>query len=413
MDEHALRRYAGDRGFWADYFGARFAPGGHYPEATHLALSFPVDGEYGLLFEMWGMDLFSLSLRHPGTAVPVSLATDDGAHPMPHGLRWAELDLIGRCAAWDAPDLPHPGLAVALLCRFTPLATGDDADVALPLLEAALRHVASAADPYGVFGTAPGAGLPDRDVRTYMESCDHRDDFFWTESPDVGWYPDCLVQTPGDHRPLYSHRTPSNENFPFAGLRACTERARRRLAAAPDPRWLTPEVLRPLGEIVETGDLGQAHSLLTALRAAGCDNLGVLHALAEPLVPARACWVIETLAGAEPGSLIRRHFGPATWHPRPSHTLEFSGDPGELARLNGAMHGRGLGSADIGRYDGRDFTLEIRLRGDLDEAIGRLAELFEEDGFPPPPGVTLRTPPYGSLPWPRRRAPGQGTGEAG
>jgi hypothetical protein len=49
--------------------------------------------------------------------------------------------------------------------------------VALPLLEAALRHVASAADPYGVFGTVPGAGLPDSDVRTYMESCDHRDGF--------------------------------------------------------------------------------------------------------------------------------------------------------------------------------------------------------------------------------------------
>ena len=43
------------------------------------------------------------------------------------------------------------------------------------------------------------------------------------------------------------------------------------------------------------------------LTEAGCDHPTVLDALSEPLVPAEACWMVETLAGGRPGTLLRRH----------------------------------------------------------------------------------------------------------
>ena len=49
------------------------------------------------------------------------------------------------------------------------------------------------------------------------------------------------------------------------------------------------------------------HLALGALTEAGCDHPTVLDALSEPLVPAEACWMVETLAGAEPGTLLRHH----------------------------------------------------------------------------------------------------------
>jgi hypothetical protein len=33
----------------------------------------------------------------------------------------------------------------------------------------------------------------------------------------------------------------------------------------------------------------------------------VLDALSEPLVAVEACWMVETLAGVEPGTLVRHH----------------------------------------------------------------------------------------------------------
>jgi hypothetical protein len=65
---------------------------------------------------------------------------------------------------------------------------------------------------------------------------------------------------------------------------------------------------RPLAvHILRTGDLAPIPALLGALTEAGCDHPTVLDALSEPLVPAEACWMVETLAGAEPGTLLHRH----------------------------------------------------------------------------------------------------------
>jgi hypothetical protein len=69
-------------------------------------------------------------------------------------------------------------------------------------------------------------------------------------------------------------------------------------------------------EIMRTGDLAQAPALGVALRAAGCDHPTILDALAEPLAPARACWVVELLLDEAPGNLLKRHFGPTWWRRR-------------------------------------------------------------------------------------------------
>ncbi|MFB9831044.1 hypothetical protein [Actinoallomurus acaciae] len=50
----------------------------------------------------------ALMPRCPEAAGPACIAYLDGAHPVPLGLRWTELDLVGRCVAWDNPGLPAP-----------------------------------------------------------------------------------------------------------------------------------------------------------------------------------------------------------------------------------------------------------------------------------------------------------------
>ena len=47
--------------------------------------------------------------------------------------------------------------------------------------------------------------------------------------------------------------------------------------------------------------------LVRVLTETGCDHPTVLDALSEPLVPVEACWMVETLAGVTPGTLLRHH----------------------------------------------------------------------------------------------------------
>ena len=79
----------------------------------------------------------------------------------------------------------------------------------------------------------------------------------------------------------------------------------RTWTACPAESWYAGT--RPLARhILDTGDLAPVPALLGALTEAGCDHPTVLDALSEPLVPVEACWMVETLAGAEPGTLLRR-----------------------------------------------------------------------------------------------------------
>ena len=83
-------------------------------------------------------------------------------------------------------------------------------------------------------------------------------------------------------------------------------RAGTHLRLVPREEWY--DQTRPLARhILDSGDLRPIPALLGALTEAGCDHPTVLDALSEPLVPAEACWMVETLAGAEPGTLLRHH----------------------------------------------------------------------------------------------------------
>jgi hypothetical protein len=96
--------------------------------------------------------------------------------------------------------------------------------------------------------------------------------------------------------------------FPAAGLAELVRRAQARLARLPHEPWYAdPRVLPLARRIAAGGDLRPVADLLNVLTAAGCDHPTVLDALSEPVVPAEACWMVETLAGAEPGTLLRRH----------------------------------------------------------------------------------------------------------
>ncbi|SDY19063.1 hypothetical protein SAMN05444365_101992 [Micromonospora pattaloongensis] len=294
-----------------------------------LRITFPVAGGYGLVLDL---DLpyreHRLGLRHPGATEPVELARIDAAHRHPYALRWTELDLIGRVIALDDPSLPHPGLPTALLFRFAPTALGDDATVAAEFLSAALRSLrrpepalplprtGPEQPPLALFEDprwwpapppAPVTVLDEQRIAAQVRENDARSSgFAWRHRHGWGWV------AAGDDEPDTMWRTTrarGNENFPFYGLAELLKHARRRLAGLLDAPWRDPDTVIPLARrICDTGDLTEVPALAAALERAGCDHPTVMDALTAPLVPAQACWVVEALVWAEPGTMARRHF---------------------------------------------------------------------------------------------------------
>jgi hypothetical protein len=98
----------------------------------------------------------------------------------------------------------------------------------------------------------------------------------------------------------------TGERFPSDGLSDLVRRAEAHLGGQCEQGWYagTKALAR---KIVESGDLRLVPELLADLTEAGCDHPTVLDALSEPLVAAEACWMVETLAGTAPGTLLRRH----------------------------------------------------------------------------------------------------------
>jgi hypothetical protein len=98
----------------------------------------------------------------------------------------------------------------------------------------------------------------------------------------------------------------TGSRFPRQGLAELVRRAADRLSRQREERCYADA--RPLAEhIAATSDLRPLPELLGALTEAGCDHPTVLDALSEPLEPIEACWMVETLAGAVPGTLLRHH----------------------------------------------------------------------------------------------------------
>jgi hypothetical protein len=290
----ALRRLSEDPAFWA----ALLTDDGVMPAESALRSAFGVAGGYGLVLDL---DLAAgeqaLGLREPSTSEPVQLAWSAPGRPHPAALRWWELDLCARVIALDDPTLPHPGLVVALLSPFAPATPDDDASGIAAVREAAYRSLHRVPDP-----------CPDVPARPEQAPLP-----LFT---DAAWWPRPPMPSPQvlDEAAIAAYTTPAEaflevrcgSRFPRQGLDQLVRHAAQRLSRLTEEQWYAET--RPLAShIAVTGDLRPVADLLGALTEAGCDHPTVLDALSEPLVPAEACWMVETLAGAEPGTLLRHH----------------------------------------------------------------------------------------------------------
>jgi hypothetical protein len=289
----ALRRLSEKPEFWAHRLTGDSAL---IPDAGELRVQFPVAGGYGLVLDL---DLASgeqtLGLREPATSEPVQLGWAEPGRPHPAALRWWELELCARVIALEDPTLPHPGLVVALLGPFAPVTPDDDASAVAAVREAAYRSLRRDVPPPAPSGPEQ-APLP----------------LFAAED----WWPRPQGESPQvlDEAAIAALTTPApvalevrtNPRFPHQGLAELVRHAAKRLTRLPEEHWYADT--RPLAaHIAATGDLRPVGELLGALTEAGCDHPTVLDALSEPLVPVEACWMVETLAGAEPGTLLRHH----------------------------------------------------------------------------------------------------------
>jgi hypothetical protein len=285
----ALRRLSEDPGFWTGD-GASISD----PDLRELRVTFPVTGGYALVLDLdRATGDRTLGLRGPGSSEPLRLAWHPAGDPCPAALRWGELDLCARVIALEDPTLPHPGLVVALLSPFAPPAE-DDTPAVAAMREAAYRSLRRDVPP------APAAA-PEQAPLPLFASED------WWPAPR-GASPQVLDEAAIAEltRPAGVRReVRSGSRFPRDELADLVRKAAAHLDRLPHQSWYA--TTRPLARhILDTADLAPVPALLGALTEAGCDHPTVLDALSEPLVPVEAYWMVETLAGAEPGTLLRR-----------------------------------------------------------------------------------------------------------
>ncbi|GIF11507.1 hypothetical protein [Actinoplanes teichomyceticus] len=286
----ALRRLSLDPGFWT----GGISDADCLPEL--LRVSFPVLDGYALVLEI---ELPSgertLGLRRPASSEPVQLGRAPALGPFPAALRWWELETCARVIALADPTLPHPGLVVALLSPFAPATADDDVPAVAGVREAAYRSLRREVPP------PPPSGPEQAPLPLFA------DDRWWpappAPSPQV--LDEAAIATLSDPAQAVD-QVRAGKRFPHEELADLVRRATAHLEAVPHREWYAGT--RPLARrIADSGDLGPVPDLLGALTEAGCDHPTVLDALSEPLVPLEACWMVETLAGAEPGTLLRHH----------------------------------------------------------------------------------------------------------
>jgi hypothetical protein len=402
----ALRRLAGTPEFWAGYlFEEDEWHPDKYPELAELRVAFDVCPKYQLTLGLTkDLSYHSLGFVRPRRKKPVQIGWDDQAHWHPNTLRWEELDLFGRCLALADPSLPHPGLPVLLLNRFTPVCLNTDADVAFPLIEGAWRSL-------GLFDGRRLDDLVERFDRRHAE-------FVWTQEP-CGW---TLGQPEGaDERTgwdCYTLRTADNPDFPFREWAAFVAAAEAFYAAGVNPDWLSANGRAAGGiarGIAETGDPAGGGPLADALQEAGCEHAGVLAACRSG-DPAQVGWVVEWLLGMPAGSVLRRIFGPTSrkrvaWYrftvewPEPVEgrgTPTFTGNAvaedlnrslGQMNLGNAAVTG-GSGTMDPDgyphsiRYLSRSSDIQVDVRDDFDRGVAVIREVLRKHGTPK--GLVLR-----------------------
>ncbi|WP_328463964.1 hypothetical protein OHA21_39410 [Actinoplanes sp. NBC_00393] len=281
-----LLRLIQDPGFWA----------GEFSEEEPLRVSFPVVGGYGLILDIDPPSgERTLGLRCPASSEPVQLGWAPADGPYPAALQWWELESCARVIALADPMLPHPGIVVALLSPFAPAGPEDDTTAVAAVREAAYRSLRRE-----VPAVAP-AGPEQTPLPLF------RDEQWWpapaAPSPQV-LDEAAIAALSAPHTATITVRW--DKRFPHEQMADLARRAAAHLHQLPNQDWYAQT--RSLAtRIAASGDLVSVPALLGALTEAGCDHPTVLDALSEPLVPLEACWMVETLAGAEPGTLLRHH----------------------------------------------------------------------------------------------------------
>ncbi|WP_430784769.1 hypothetical protein [Actinoplanes sp. G11-F43] len=287
----ALQRLILDPDFWTNGLtGTDELP-------AEARVTFPVVAGYSLILTV---DLPSgdrtLGLRGPASSEPVQLGWAPAGGPYPAALDWWELESFARVIALDDPLLPHPGLVVALLSPFAP-PRGEDDD---PAVVAAVREAAYRSLRREVPEVVP-AGPEQTPLPLFAA------EQWWPAPPSPS--PQVLDEATIAElsAPAFaSLQVRAGDRFPHEDLSFLVRRTRAALSTVPELMTWTGG--GPLArEIIRTGDLSVVPALLGVLTEAGCDHPTVLDALSEPLVPLEACWMVETLAGAEPGTLLRHH----------------------------------------------------------------------------------------------------------
>jgi hypothetical protein len=301
----ALRRLSQSPEFWFSLLtddGPDDLPGS--PE--ELRISLPVAGGYGLVLDL---DLLrgerTLGLRRPATSEPVQLGWAAPGRPYPAVLLFSELELCARVIALDEPDLPHPGLVVALLARFAPAGPGDDPAEVRAVLQAAFRSLRRDVAEPDAEASGPATPGPEQDPLPLFD-----DAAWWPRppTPSAQVLDDEAVDTFLTTAAAAGPDVRGGSRFPAQDLTELVRRARARLSRLPQEPWCEATGVLPLARrIAADGDLGPVPELLGTLTETGCDHPTVLDALSEPLVRTEAYWMVETLAGAEPGTLLRRH----------------------------------------------------------------------------------------------------------
>ena len=292
----ALHRLSEDPEFWSFLRADASATTDPDADPAELRISLPVTGGYGLVLDL---DLVTgeqtLGLRGPATSEPVQLGWFSPGRPYPAALRWHELELCARVIALEDPTLPHPGLVVALLGPFAPATADDDETTVAAVREAAYRSLRRDVP-------TPEPSVPEQTPLPLFAGDD-----WWPQPPQLS--PQVL-----DEAAIAAYTAPApaylqvrgGSRFPHEGLQDLVRHAAKRLSQLPEEQWYAE--VRPLARhMADTGDLRAVNALLGVLTEAGCDHPTVLDALSEPLVPIEACWMVETLAGATPGTLVRRH----------------------------------------------------------------------------------------------------------
>jgi hypothetical protein len=286
----ALRRLALDPRFWT----------GELSEAddlpSELRVSFPIVDGYALVLDIdFPSGERALGLRRPAASEPVQLGWAPPGGPYPAALRWWELESFARVIALDDPMLPHPGLVVALLSPFAPATPDDDRPAIATVREAAYRSLRREVPP------AEPAGPEQAPLPLFA------DERWWpvppAPSPQV--LDEAAVAALSDPAQA-GLQVRSGDRFPHEDLADLVRRANTLLNRVPQQLWYAQTRSLAL-RIAGSGDLAPVPALLGALTEAGCDHPTVLDALSEPLVPLEACWMVETLAGAVPGTLLRHH----------------------------------------------------------------------------------------------------------